>query len=1132
MGKAIEKPSKNIKLFYVPKPPINFLNRPKEVSALKKALLSNATKAVVITGIAHTTPPLALQGMGGIGKSVLASILAHSDDLDICKEFPDGIIWLTLGQEPNLQQKQSALIKVFGITVSFLDVENGKEELQKLLEDKSCLIILDDLWDVRHFDAFNVLGKRCRVLITTRNLRIAQLLGGISYNLNLLSDDEAKQLLAKWAQKEVSDLPCEAIDIINECGKLPLAISMIGASLRGRKSDRWINTLLKLRERDLTEIGTSFSNYPYPTLFRAIEVSLKSLPSKAQACYLDFAVFQEDTPIPESVLTILWKKRKLKRHEPKELIDTFIDHSLVQQNEMGLLTLHDLLVDYVVSQTQDLMSLHKDLVEAYRMLCSNGWASGPDDGYFFYYLPKHLSKAGLQIELYELLLDFDWLQAKCNTTSPIALLKDYELAEEPSISLVKGAIQLSIYAIAKEKNQLAGQLIGRLQNYKKSKIAKLIRQTQNWRDVVWFCPQTASLTKPDGSLRANYVGHTGDIFAVVITHDGKYAISASEDKTLILWDLQNSERLSVFQEHSGSILDVVVTTDGRYAISASADSTLKLWDLKERVLVLTYVGHKYPVVALAVTLDNNQIISASSDNTINVWDLQSGILLKTYSPISIKYESFRFFGGDGNHFDGKSQIIKLLLTADGNGIISIYRDYKFKYLNFHTGEEQSLNLRVPQNTYPNTNEELYGGELTIAIAVPNSKQILTFSKFCAINLWELIDKNAIHLVKSLQKGKARHIHLTDFSVVRALAITPDAKFVCATSHDNTVSLFDLQTGHFLRSFGRHTGLVTAIAVTSDSKQAISASTDNTLKLWDLHAQKVSNNVKDNSWRHDIAITPDDKYAIVGSFSGFPSLRQFNLITGELVGVFEESDDGILKVAVTPDGTQVISISYGGLIQQWDLNNRNIVRTIATEDGFLNTVAISPDSRKAVITSDIEGIKVLDLQTEKTLFSIEDKFLNSISITPDSKYIIIAHENILEVLYLSNGEVILTYEGHRVPVYDGYRYIADIAITSDSKFAVSVANDTCHLWELLTGNTLAIFKAPGRDVTAIRFTSDNSRIIFACADHAVYLFDLQSKNIITSFYGDSALTSCAITSDDKIVLVSESSGQLHFLKLIK
>jgi hypothetical protein len=87
---------------------------------------------------------IALQGMGGIGKSVLAAALCHSSA--VRERFVDGVIWLRLGQSPNLERRQLGLHGCFeAAPAQFEDLESGRLALSMLLADRAVLVVLDDV---------------------------------------------------------------------------------------------------------------------------------------------------------------------------------------------------------------------------------------------------------------------------------------------------------------------------------------------------------------------------------------------------------------------------------------------------------------------------------------------------------------------------------------------------------------------------------------------------------------------------------------------------------------------------------------------------------------------------------------------------------------------------------------------------------------------------------------------------------------------------------------------------------------------------------------------------------------------------------------------------------------------------
>lgn len=78
----------NLPAYYVP--------RPELLDQLRQALLTDPNDMALVSGVQMN----ALHGMGSIGKSVMARALC--EDSAVQAAFPDGILWATVGQQPDL----------------------------------------------------------------------------------------------------------------------------------------------------------------------------------------------------------------------------------------------------------------------------------------------------------------------------------------------------------------------------------------------------------------------------------------------------------------------------------------------------------------------------------------------------------------------------------------------------------------------------------------------------------------------------------------------------------------------------------------------------------------------------------------------------------------------------------------------------------------------------------------------------------------------------------------------------------------------------------------------------------------------------------------------------------------------
>jgi len=234
-------------------------------------------------------------GKDGIGKTVLSQALCH--DRPVQNAFPDGVIWTTIGRNPTnlfLKNQMRDIAKLVGGDLAYYDrLQAYSNEFHRTLKNKAALIVLDDVWNGRDIEPFIYPGEpldaRYRLLITTTGQEVSRYENGLL--LDVLAPDQALELLARWGDTPAAELSPAASEVIEACGHLPLAISMIGALVRGGGFEPWKGDLRRLKEADLEMIRIQFPDYPDPNLLSAIQVSVDALQPECRVKYLGLAIF-------------------------------------------------------------------------------------------------------------------------------------------------------------------------------------------------------------------------------------------------------------------------------------------------------------------------------------------------------------------------------------------------------------------------------------------------------------------------------------------------------------------------------------------------------------------------------------------------------------------------------------------------------------------------------------------------------------------------------------------------------------------------------------------------------------------------------------------------------------------------
>ena len=403
--------------------PAYFVPRPEVTRKIKARLLAAGSTKPGVMALC------ALQGMGGIGKSTLAAALAH--DPEVLDRFPDGVLWATFGQQPDLLPLLSGWVQALGdYKFKPLNEEATSSHLRTLLREKAALLVVDDAWDAAHVTPFLVGGPSCRVLITTRRASVAEVAGAGQIPLGVLTPKQSLDLLAAHLGRALG--PAERDDarqLAKAVGFLPLALEL--AAVRVRRGVSWteLRRALKAEVARLEELEDPLRRRKGQVRLEAsFNYSLRALRAEDQAAYETFAwlgLLPEDAAIAAPMAATLWE---VKETEADVLLEILWSESLLlpgasvrfDERTMRTYRLHDLLHDLArrlliapsgPTRPDDLPGLgltwreaHGRLLERYRTRTRGGlWHTLPDDGYIHAHLTWHLERAGAPEGLHGLL---------------------------------------------------------------------------------------------------------------------------------------------------------------------------------------------------------------------------------------------------------------------------------------------------------------------------------------------------------------------------------------------------------------------------------------------------------------------------------------------------------------------------------------------------------------------------------------------------------------------------------------------------------------------------------------------------------------------------------------------------------
>ncbi len=343
------------KMFGLPASPRLFLGRERSVIDFKRV-------AGVLPGSAGSTDPArvtSIVGLPGVGKTTFVSALPH--DADIRATYPDGILWMAFGQANprDLQVSLQSTLSDWAVEWNGTETSATKtlpqmlQQWRERLRERRILLIIDDVWDADLAHRItSVVEAGSSAVITCRTPVIAERvvpLRELRYKLEELDPEDALLLLMKLAPDVVAQHREDCAILVEDLGRLPLAIVAAGGLLgsdRGRAVG-FFTLLSQIRKgKALLETDAPADMVPVlaetrPSVAALLQRSLQVLDAVQQAQFAKLAVFApKPATIDLPMMAMVWQVT------PGEAADTaglFVDHGILQATWDGKFQLHAVL---------------------------------------------------------------------------------------------------------------------------------------------------------------------------------------------------------------------------------------------------------------------------------------------------------------------------------------------------------------------------------------------------------------------------------------------------------------------------------------------------------------------------------------------------------------------------------------------------------------------------------------------------------------------------------------------------------------------------------------------------------------------------------------------------------------------
>lgn len=560
--------------------------------------------------------------------------------------------------------------------------------------------------------------------------------------------------------------------------------------------------------------------------------------------------------------------------------------------------------------------------------------------------------------------------------------------------------------------------------------------------------QTARLWDVEtGQELRRFVGHTDVVYCVAYARNGLWILTGSYDRTARVWDAQTGELCGVLTGHTDIINRVAISADGRTAVTASTDLTAIVWDLPSGTRRCTLRGHTGAIWGVALGPDATTVITGSWDRTARIWDAESGVMRRVFS--------------------GHDEIAwGVALSPDGQTAASC--DTEAHIWDTRTGNE----LRRCSG---------HADVITSVTFSPDGRFLLTGAQDRTARLWDVATGREIQ----------RFVGHTAF--VWDVAFMPDGQHMITASYDKTALLWTIEPQTDLPYLRGHTGVITRIQCALDRHQILTASVDRTARIWDrMSGQCLQILAGHTSEVSGCAWSPDSRLVITGSRDR--TARVWDAPTGAALHVLSGHTRSVTSVAFTPDSRVALTGGEDYTVRVWDVGTGIEIRTLM-HGGEVFAIACA-HQRLCALTGATDGAaRLWDINTGEIIFTLpHPNGASAVAIAPDDRMAVTGGwDGSMRLWDLTTGEAVGAITGHNDVVWH-------VAFAADGRSVLSSSADrTVRLWDAQTGQELRRFGGPANN-SGVALEPSGRSIVMAVSDNSARRWPIDVQETVRALCG--------------------------------
>jgi WD40 repeat protein len=530
--------------------------------------------------------------------------------------------------------------------------------------------------------------------------------------------------------------------------------------------------------------------------------------------------------------------------------------------------------------------------------------------------------------------------------------------------------------------------------------------------ILWDLASGAELARFEG-------GHTGPLKQVLFLPDGKRMLTASEDHTVVLWDVAGRTPIRTFKAHTNEVRGMALRPNRNQFLSADGDVNLLLWDIDCVTPAPTECtqpikkfdqskgGQAQELNHLTFTSDGARALTTSAEGSLVLWDVDAGTVLKHLEPTENRAElrvvavlpgdRFALVGGASNDltlwdlesgtiartFKGhKGTVYDVTVSPDGEFALSGSNDNTMMLWDL----QDRTQIQRPLRTFYG-----HGDYIRKIVFSRNGQHALTASKDKTMRYWDLT-------------SGAEQARWVSPKPIKSGALSPDGRYVL-TGVDIEALLWNRETGQVVKHFLGHSQEVKATAFSHNGKYILTGGDkrDGAILLTDLASGQIVRTFAFETFGiNALEFSPDDKYAVSGQIiptdpdyqarpSLDPELKKIGMIlwdveTGTVISTFPELKGSVNALAFSADGTRVVA-TVGGDLSVWAIPSGDPITTFKGDKSKINSMSVNADGTLALTGGQAKNVTLWDLATGEHKFTSDAlaSEITAVALSPDGRF---------------------------------------------------------------------------------------------------------------------------------------------------